>query len=45
MMALMAIHPANDRRGLLIAAAIFSPIGVALITPVKQFVERAPTTS
>ena len=30
-MALMAIHPGSDRRGLLTAAAIFSPIGVALI--------------
>jgi hypothetical protein len=37
-MALMAIHPASDRRGLLTAAALFSPIGVALIAlaPAKQ---------
>ena len=37
-MALMAIHPASDRRGLLTAAALFGPIGVALIVlaPAKQ---------
>jgi len=37
-MALMAIHPASDRGGLLIAAALVSPIGVALIAmaPGKQ---------
>lgn len=30
-MAAMAIHPASDRRGLLIAAAGFSPIGIVLL--------------
>jgi|SRR5215469_7576102 len=30
-MALMAIHPASDRRVLLTAAAVFGPIGIALI--------------
>jgi len=30
-MALMAIHPASDRSGLLVASAIFAPIGGALI--------------
>ena len=37
-MALMAIHPASDRKGLLTAAALFSPIGMALLalTPAKQ---------
>ena len=37
-MALMAIHPAGDRKGLLIAVAFFGPIGVALIAlaPAKQ---------
>jgi hypothetical protein len=37
-MALMAIHPASDRRGLLIAAALAGVIGVVLIvlTPAKQ---------
>jgi uncharacterized protein DUF6632 len=42
-MALMAIHPASDRRGLLIAAALFSPIGVALIAlaPAKLTVSRS----
>jgi hypothetical protein len=37
-MALMTIHPASDRRGLLTGTAIFVPIGVALIAlaPAKQ---------
>lgn len=37
-MALMAIHPDSDRRGLLIAAAAFSPIGVILLVlaPAKE---------
>jgi len=45
-MALMAIHPASDRAGLLTGTVIFSPIGLALIllTPPKQSAERAPTT-
>ena len=30
-MTAMAIHPASDRRGLLIAAAGFSPIGIVLL--------------
>lgn len=42
-MALMAIHPESDRSGLLTAAALFSPIGVALIVlaPAKQPGEKA----
>src|SRR5215469_8355384 len=42
-MALMAIHPASDRRGLLIAAAAAGVIGVVLIvlTPAKQSGEWA----
>jgi|SRR5215469_844267 len=42
-MALMAIHPASDRRGLLIAAALAGVIGVVLIvlTPAKQSGEWA----
>lgn len=42
-MALMAIHPASDRSGLLLASAIFAPIGIALITlaPPKLAGERA----
>jgi len=42
-MALMAIHPASDRSGLLTASALFAPIGVALIAlaPAKLSVERA----
>jgi hypothetical protein len=37
-MALMAIHPASDRKGLLIGVALAGPIGVALIAlaPAKQ---------
>ena len=37
-MALMAIHPASDRKGLLIAVALAGSIGVALIAlaPAKQ---------
>ena len=43
-MALMAIHPASDRRGLVTAAAIFGPIGVALImlTPVMHVDGKIP---
>ena len=46
-MALMAIHPASDRKGLLAAAAMFSPIGVALIAlaPAKQSGVLASTAS
>ena len=42
-MALMAIHPASDRRGLLTGTAIFIPIGVALIAlaPAKRPAELA----
>ena len=45
-MALMAIHPASDRRGLLTGTAIFIPIGVALIAlaPAKRPAELASTT-
>ena len=41
-MALMAIHPESDRRGLLTAAAMFGFIGVVLIAliPAKSFGER-----
>jgi hypothetical protein len=44
-MALMAIHPASDRRGLLTGTAIFIPIGVALIAlaPAKRPAELAST--
>ena len=44
-MALMAIHPASDRRGLLTGTAIFIPIGVALIAlaPAKQPRDLAST--
>lgn len=37
-MTAMAIHPASDRRGLLIAAAGFSPIGIVLLglAPAKE---------
>jgi type II secretory pathway component PulL len=44
-MALMAIHPASDRRGLLTGTAIFIPIGVALLAlaPAKQPAEMAST--
>ena len=43
-MALMAIHPASDRRGLLIAAALAGVIGAVLIAlaPAKQSGELAP---
>ena len=42
-MALMAIHPASDRSGLLTGTAIFIPIGVALIAlaPAKRPAELA----
>ncbi len=44
-MALMAIHPASDRSGLLTGTAIFIPIGVALIAlaPVKKPAELVST--
>jgi hypothetical protein len=44
-MALMAIHPASDRAGLLTASAIFAPIGIALIAlaPAKSSAELAST--
>jgi hypothetical protein len=43
-MAVMAIHLANERQDLLIAGAVFSVIGAVLIVlaPSKQSVERAP---
>jgi uncharacterized protein DUF6632 len=42
-MAVMAVHLANERRDLLIAAAVFGIIGAALIAlaPAKQLGERA----
>ena len=42
-MAVMSVNLANERRGLLIAAAMFSIIGAVLIvlTPAKQSGERA----
>ncbi len=42
-MAVMAIHITSERKGLLIAAAVFSVIGVALLAlaPAKQPGERA----
>ncbi|HEV3385959.1 MAG TPA: DUF6632 domain-containing protein [Gemmata sp.] len=42
-MAVMALHLANERGGLLIAGAVFSVIGAALIVlaPAKQSVEQA----
>jgi hypothetical protein len=47
-MAVMSVHLANERRGLLIAAAMFSIIGALLImlAPAKQSGERtlAPGT-
>ena len=41
-MALMAIHPASDRSGLLLGSAIFAPIGIALIAlaPPKLAADR-----
>ena len=41
-MVLMAIHPASDRKGLLIGVALAGPIGIALIAlaPAKASVER-----
>jgi len=44
-MAIMAVHPASDRTGLLVACAIFAPIGIALITlaPPKFAAQRAST--
>ena len=41
-MALMAIHPASDRKGLLIATAVFGSIGIALagLNPAKASGER-----
>ena len=43
--ALMAIHPASDRSGLLTGTAIFIPIGVALIAlaPAKKPAELVST--
>jgi hypothetical protein len=43
-MAVMAVHLANERRDLLIAGAVFSVIGAALIglAPAKQSGERTP---
>jgi len=42
-MAVMAVHLANERRDLLIAAAVFGIIGAALIAlaPARQLGERA----
>jgi hypothetical protein len=44
-MALMAINPGSDRRGLLMAGAIFGPIGLVLIalTPAKPSAEQLST--
>ena len=44
-MGLMAVHLANERGDLLIAAAVFSVIGAALmlLAPAKQSVERVST--
>src|SRR5207245_10043078 len=44
-MALMGIHPASDRKGLLTGTAIFIPIGVALIAlaPAKKPAELVST--
>jgi len=44
-MALMAIHPESDRRGLLTAAALFGSIGIILIalTPAKSQSGRVST--
>jgi multidrug transporter EmrE-like cation transporter len=41
-MAVMAVHLANERRGLLLAGAVFSISGAALVAlaPAKQPVER-----
>jgi hypothetical protein len=41
-MAVMAVHLANERRGLLLAGAVFSIIGAVLVAlaPAKQPVER-----
>ena len=46
-MAVMAVHLANERRGLLIAGAVFTIVGAALIVlaPAKQSGERTPATS
>jgi hypothetical protein len=46
-MAVMAVHLASERGGLLIAAAVFSVIGLTLIAlaPAKQPVERASAAS
>jgi hypothetical protein len=45
-MALMAMNPRSDRRGLLIAWAIFGHIGLVLIalTPAKPLAEQVSTT-
>ena len=45
-MAVMAVHLPSERGGLLIAVAVFSIIGAALIVlaPVKQVGERASPT-
>jgi len=44
-MALMAISPGSDRKGLLMAGAIFGPIGLVLIalTPAKPLAEQVST--
>ena len=46
-MAVMSIHLANERRDLLVAAAVFGAIGAVLIAlaPAKQPVERASTVA
>ena len=43
-MAFMAIHPASDRRGLLIAAAVAGVIGAVLVllAPTRNRIEAAP---
>ena len=46
-MALIALHPGSDRRGLLTAAAIFTPIGVLLLalTPAVSSSKRASASA
>ena len=45
-MALMAIHPASDRRALLLATAIFGSIGITLVglIPARASAERVSAT-
>lgn len=45
-MALMAVHPASDRKDLLIATAVFGSIGITLVSliPAKSSAERVSAT-